>query len=681
MQKYTFSSFILALLTTNYVYAENGPKNYAKYYEISINSVKPEGWLKQYLNHQKKGLTGNLDKIDYPFNSVGWAAKEIEGNTSWWPYEQVAYWLDGLAKTGYLLDDDKLLNKAKLQFDYVIKHQADDGFLGADIMRGDGNANQWPHVVLFRALMVYYDASGDQKVLNALLNFYQKIGRTFLYRHIREVGHIEIILWLYQKTGDKSLLSHAIKIYDEGNKLNRNRSASAEQFLSDKQVREHGVTYNEAAKLGAILYQQTGNQVYLDTSIAAYNKIDKHYMLVDGVNSSSEGLRGKDPLDSHEACDVADMTWSLGYLLQSTGNASYADKIERAMFNAAPGHVTEDFKALQYFSSPNQLILGNNSNHNHYMRGNDSMAYQPSSWVKCCPGNINRAMPNYIARMWMKDAKGQPVIAMYGPSTATYDINGEELKITQQTLYPFEEQITFKLSMKKKITTALTLRIPEWTKSPRVYINNKKLTDTLIPGSFHTINHIFSPDDEIKLNLPQPIKLSHWPKGGIAVEKGPLVYSLKVDTLWTEDHSVSYSSTHFPAYVATPTSPWNYALAVNDDNISSLARVSYSTPTNNPWSQDSAPIQISLPAYKVKNWSLIKTNKVSRLDDWPTEKNGIVQKWNENIKDVSGEYTLTPPLPEKSSLQSRLSTDKEWITLIPYGATKLRLTIFPQAKK
>ena len=684
MHKNIFIYIVTVLLLTatwDNVYAIEPLNHYAKLHPVKINNIEPQGWLKQFLYNQKQGLTGNLDSIDYPFNSPGWAAKEIEGNTSWWPYEQVAYWLDGLIKTGHLLNDDALINKARKQLDYVIENQAEDGFMGADLMREAGNANQWPHVILFRALMVQYDASGDEKILTALVNFYQNVGKKLLYRHIREVGHIEIILWLYQKTGDEKLLTQAINIYEKGNALNRNRSASAEQFLSEKLVQEHGVTYNEAAKLGAILYQYTGEKIYLETSISAYKKIDDHYMLVDGVNSSSEGLRGKDPLDSHEACDVTDMTWSLSYLLQSTGDASYADKIERAMFNAAPGQVTEDFKALQYFSSPNQLILGTNTNQNHYMRGNESMAYQPSSWVKCCVGNINRAMPNYIAGMWMQNDAGQPVIAMYGPSSAKYNIAGKTLKISQQTQYPFEEQIVLKLSMEQYISTKLTIRIPKWTNNATVTINGKPLAKAIVPGNFYSIERTFAPDDEIMLNFPQPIILSHWPKGGVAVEKGPLVYSLKVDTLWTEDHSVSYSTAHFPAYTASPKSPWNYALAVNKDNIDSLAKVTYLTPTSNPWRQDAAPIQISLPAYKVKDWKIKNTTKVNQLDDWPTEVNGVVQKWNVNVKDVEGDFLLTPDLPEQSSLASRLSTEKEWITLIPYGATKLRLTVFPQANK
>ena len=77
----------------------------------------------------------------------------------------------------------------------------------------------------------------------------------------------------------------------------------------------HGVTFNETAKLAAVLYLYTGKKEYLEAVENAYRKVDENYMLVDGVNSSTEGMRGNDPLESHETCDIADYTWSIGYLL------------------------------------------------------------------------------------------------------------------------------------------------------------------------------------------------------------------------------------------------------------------------------------------------------------------------------------------------------------------------------
>ena len=119
--------------------------------------------------------------------------------------------------------------------------------------------------------------------------------------------------------------------------------------------------------------------------------------MADGLHSCSEHIRGRDPLDIHETCDITDHTWALGYLLQATGEANYADRIEQVIFNALPGAVTKDFQALQYFSCPNQVLPPSNSNHKLFMHGLNWMSYRPDHEVQCCPGNLHRAMPNYVA--------------------------------------------------------------------------------------------------------------------------------------------------------------------------------------------------------------------------------------------------------------------------------------------
>lgn len=48
---------------------------------------------------------------------------------------------------------------------------------------------------------------------------------------------------------------------------------------------------------------------------------------------------------------------------------------------------------------------------------------------------------------------------------------------------------------------------------------------------------------------------------------------------------------------------------------------------------------------------------------------------------VAGDFTLTPPLPDPDTLSVRLSDDIEWITLVPYGNTLLRLTVFPDGSR
>ena len=233
---------------------------------------------------------------------------------------------------------------------------------------------------------------------------------------------------------------------------------------SDNRATVHGVTFNEIAKLGAIIYMHTGERRYLDATVNAYRKLDRDQMLIDGIPSCMEDLAGKDPLDGHETCDIADYTWSVGYLLMATGKAEYADKIERACFNAAPGAVTSDFRALQYFSYPNQVLATSTSNHTLFFRGYPWMSYRPNPGTECCAGNVHRVMPNFAARMWLRDKQGGVVAALYGPGAFVGNVGqpAQTVTISEETDYPFGETITFTIHTPAAVEFPFSFRIPEW---------------------------------------------------------------------------------------------------------------------------------------------------------------------------------------------------------------------------
>ena len=224
--------------------------------------------------------------------------------------------------------------------------------------------------------------------------------------------------------------------------------------------------------------------------------------------SSSEHLRGKDPLDSHETCNIADYTWGAGYLLMATGEAGYPEKIERACFNAAPGAVKSDFTALQYFSCPNQVVANVHSNRNLFFRGRQWMSYRPNPGTECCPGEVNRIMPNYVARMWLRDAEGGLVAACYGPSTlrCAAGAAGTEVTIVEDTCYTLSEEITFTIQADAPVSFPLSLRIPSWSLHPRVLLNGAKIPETVTPGTFLRLVRTFQPGDRLTLGLPMTIQ-------------------------------------------------------------------------------------------------------------------------------------------------------------------------------
>ena len=343
---------------------------YGKMQPVSLDSVFPRGWLLRYLELQKDGLTGHLEKAGYPFDSVSWAMGDAASacgtsNPGWWAYEQTAYWLDGMERTAQLLQDEELLSRAQEVIDAVLSHPDEDGYLGPLFLKETDGWCRWPHVVFFRALMAYYSVTKDPAVVQAVTKHYLS-GTCDFYR-FRDVMNVEIMLWAYSQNGDKRLLELAENTYRVYNETATDDNTVAVHRSRYKPY-VHGVTFNEFAKLGAILYLHTGKKEYLAPTINAYKKLDRQHMLVSGLHCSNEFLLDNHYMRSHETCDVSDYTWALSYLLMATGDGVYADKLERCVFNAGFGSVDETFRALQYFSCPNQLVLDRHSNHNDFFK-------------------------------------------------------------------------------------------------------------------------------------------------------------------------------------------------------------------------------------------------------------------------------------------------------------------------
>lgn len=668
MKSVIILSFLLFIGTG---FGQNGNetlnKPFAQLKSFPVGSVSPEGWLKEFLERQKDGLTGNLEVGGYPFNTTLWMPPyNSPQKDDPWRFEQTAYWIDGMARCGYLLNNTMLTNKAEKQINYVFEHPDKNGYLGPDL--GDENKIlRWVQTVFFRAAMAKYEKTGDYKIIEGLKKHY--LGEMYPHNKFREMTNIEAILFCYDKTGDAALLNFAKQIYSEWEKTDTTDSSPA-SFLIDKPVTEHGVTYNEKAKLGAIMYMYTGEDKYLEMSRSAYNRILKYHVLADGMHSCTEGMRNIQPLESHEACDITDFTWGLEYMTMATGKTKYADVIEKVIFNALPGQVMNDFKALQYFSCPNQVIATSLSNHNFFYKGSTSMRYSPNPWTQCCAGDINRAMPNYIINMWMNDKDGNPAAVLYGPSELNYKMpSGEDVEIKQVTNYPFDDNIQFKISISEKKVFKFSLRIPGWMENYRIVVNGKEVSPVLNNG-FAVIEKVWQTGDEVKFKFEQKIKKVNWGTNGVSIERGPIVYALNIKQDKKINAGEKRSSEKFPAYEMYPASDWNYGLALENVDVSKLETIV--TKTDYPWSDSNFTVRIKVPAVKLDNW---KINRITEIPPEVKEDSNNLARWTKELNE-KGFVDMTPQLPTDKEIKSMNTSKTEYIELVPYGCTKLRVTVF-----
>ena len=321
----------------------------------------------------------------------------------------------------------------------------------------------------------------------------------------------------------------------------------------------------------------------------------------------------------------------------ATGDAGWADHIEKTVFNAGLGAITKDFKAHQYFSTPNQIVAAQGivTEFDDYRT-----AYRPGHTTECCSGNVHRFLPNYALRQWFITPQGGIVAALYGPSKFRTRVGAVPVTIEQETDYPFSETIQFTIRSPRPVTFPLHVRIPGWTLDSTLTVNGKPWPGLCTPGSFR--NHI--PDlPEWRRNCAS---VAHactrpvWSGNGVSIERGPLVYALKIQ----EDAKPvqGFKTTpEFPAWDIRPASPWNYGLVLKGYDLARQIRVNKRAVTGFPWDAGNSPIELAAPAMRIAEWVL------------PDKRN--------------------PKLPENPQGSGLV----ESVTLVPYGATRIRLTVFP----
>lgn len=640
---------------------------------------QPTGWLRRSLERQRHGLTGHLDVAGPPFDTRLWAVDAIPhrpGASPWWPYEQTAYWVDGLTRCGLALNDPSLMKRAREQFDYVLAHADRDGYLGPRSCKPPMPAGRWAHMIFFRACLAWQAHTGDERILPALQRYYLEARHD--HSGHRDVCHIEIMCELAERTGCRELVTEAEGLWARYQQTlsEHDRALAKDEVRANRPAFGHGVTFCETSKQAIILYRLTGKALYRRYAEQAFRKLQRYHMLVSGAPSSTEALRGVTALDAHETCDVVDFSWSAGHYLLATGEVPYADAVERATFNALPGATTKDFKALQYFSGPNQVIAARNSCHGLCATGGQWMSYRPRPGTECCTSNVTRAWPNYAARMWLAK-KDDPVAALYGPSTLHFVRNGEPVTITQDTYYPFSDQVDFVVQTAKPQLFTLWLRIPVWCSSARVTLNDQPVKPRCRAGKWFPVSHRFAANDRVRLHLPMTVRLTEWPDGGVALERGPLVFALPIPARARRDRRDPHQRQDFPAWELFPAGPWNYALDVDRDKLAEQVQVVHGPVSPDPW--DTPPLWLEVPARRVRGWRLRQAKVL------PTYGATLVDAarniWSEHKTVVRGLFPITPPLPDPATLRGRLGKRVENIRLAPYGHTLLRLTVFPWARR
>lgn len=641
---------------SNYV-ANRAPLRQLNFVKLPVGSIKPEGWLRQYLEQQREGLTGHLGEISawLEKNNNAWL---VNGGDHGW--EEVPYWLKGYGNLAYILGDEKMIAETKTWIEGAFASRQKDGYFGP-MNEHNGKRELWAHMIMLWCLQSYYEYSNDQRVIELMTDYFHwqltvpddKFLEDY-WENSRGGDNMVSVIWLYNRTGDKELLKLIEKIHR--NTANWTNPATLPNW--------HNVNIAQCFREPATYYMLTGDSTQLQASYNVQELIRRAFGQVPGgMFGADENARIGyiDPRQGVETCGIVEQMASDEIMLCLTGDPMWADHCEDVAFNTFPAAVTPDFRALRYITSPNHVVSDSKNHHPGIDNSGPFLSMNPFS-SRCCQHNHAQGWPYYAEHLVLATTDGGVATALYAACQATVKVgNGKEIRLHEQTNYPFEEAVSFTVESGEDVNFPFYLRIPAWADGATIKVNGKNVSVKAEAGKYVRLERIWKNGDKISLNFPMELSMRTWQanRNSVSVNYGPLTLSLKIkeryerkdsrataigDSKWQKGADASA----WPTYEIYPDSPWNYALVLDKKSPLKDLKVVRKTISADkfPFTLENVPLEVKAVGRRIPSWKI-------------------------------DEYDLCGVLPPENAYKG----EEEEITLVPMGAARLRISAFPRAEK
>ena len=610
--------------------------------KLPPGSVRAAGWLAGELQLQLTGLCGNYQDTSHYLDksTTGWLNPSQNG------WEEVPYWLRGYGDLGYLTGDATVLADTATWIDGILATQVSDGFFGPTYLRTnlpDGGADFWPFVPLLQALRSRQEYTGDQQILTALTAFFQYMnaqpGSVFgiSWLSYRVADCLDVIFWLYNKTGEAFLLPLADTIH-----------SNSANWLNNLPT-PHNVNLAQGYREPAVYAQRSGQNGMTQNAYQNYASIMGTWGQFPGggfAGDENARIGYKDPRQGFETCGIVEFMASHELMGRLTGDPIWADRCEQLAFNMLPAALDPQGKGTHYITSANSVDLSNDTpSHGQFSNAKPMQAYMPGvDQYRCCPHNYGQGWPYFTEELWAATPDNGLCAVMYAPCSVTANVSGGgSVTVTEDTGYPFTDTVTLTLTMSAPATFPLYLRVPGWCSNPAIAVNGHGVSAPAGPA-FTSVSRTWNNGDKVTIQLPSTPVVSMWASqgGALSVSNGALDYSLRIG----ENYVQFAGDSEFPEYEVHATTPWNYGLDLPSSNPASALTfngANGAVPTS-AFTQQSVPVSITAPAAQLTGWTADDQNIVTELNSGPFQTSGTTN-----------------------------------VTLIPMGAARLRITAFPAA--
>ena len=342
------------------------------------------------------------------------------------------------------------------------------------------NGELWSKTTLLRGLLAWYEYTHDNKVLtaiekavqNLMINYPENNSHPFYSIQPNDGGmthglvFTDVLENLFRITKSEKYRDYCLFLYKDFSTEVLNEDAQYKKLIdSSYKLKGHGVHTYEHLRAAAAAYYASGNEL-LEHALESFLTKIKSTTTVSGGPAGDEWIGGREADETrtgYEYCSLQELMNSYEDLFLKTGETKFGDKTERLFFNAAQGSRNPDASCIAYLKTDNSYYMTGGLNGDTSNKKQTRYSYSPvhQDAAVCCVPNAGRITPYYVQNMWMKDKNGL-IASLLGPCEVSTEFNGKKVKIEENTSYPYNYSIEFKIEINKPTSFDIKIRKPSW---------------------------------------------------------------------------------------------------------------------------------------------------------------------------------------------------------------------------